>query len=166
MKGNVLPANVQRLVQSWATISPRERRLVGLAAVFVLVVLVYLLTDWMLVQRQRLQRALPRAEASMLQMQKAVEELARLRGQSLPARLSGTPLQQALQTLATGRGLNLAMHSAGDRIEVSGRAGFDALIEWLAAVQAEHGVRCISLEAKSEGTVQVIKASLALPADL
>jgi type II secretory pathway component PulM len=160
-----LPVFARRMLQSWGLLSPRERSLLGLAALVVGALLIYFLTDWMLVQRSRLQRELPHAEARMRQMQDAVEELARLRAQPLPGRLSGTALTQALQALAEARGLSLSMQHIGDRVEIAGVAGFDSFVEWLAAVQAKFGLRCILLEIKTENGAQVIKASLATPAD-
>lgn len=153
-----------RLVQSWQAISPRERRLVLMAATVVGIGIVLTTLDWSRNERIRLGRAVPRAEAQLEQVQESATEITRLRAQPAPQRPATTTLLDMAQASAKSRGLALSIQSGGEGLHVKGQAGFDDLIAWLAAVQHDQGLRVLRMELQQQGALASIDAVLALPA--
>ncbi|TYC56575.1 hypothetical protein ETQ85_12030 [Zoogloea oleivorans] len=153
-----------RLVQSWQAISPRERRLVLMAATVVGIGIVLTTLDWSRNERIRLGRAVPRAEAQLEQVQESATEITRLRAQPAPQRPAATALLDMAQASAKSRGLALSIQSGGEGLHVKGQAGFDDLIAWLAAVQHDQGLRVLRMELQQQGVQASIDAVLALPA--
>ena len=149
-----------RLTQAWQAISPRERRLVLIAGLVVLIGLVVSLLDWSRSERGRLARSLPRAEAQLEQVQEAATELTRLRGQAAPQRAAGPALLDAAQASAKSRGLGLALQATGDGLQIKGQASLDAFVDWLAELQRDQGLRVQRLEVQGQGGSAGIDAVL------
>jgi len=150
-----------RLRERWSGYSQRERQILLGLGLLLGAVLLWLLVDWSSQQRQSLQRSVPRAAAQLAQMQGAAEELAQLRSQALPARLSDTALVAALQAAAEAKGVKLLIQPAGERIQVSGEGGFDSVIDYLAVIQRDHGLRPLRLEILPGGGGVRFEANLA-----
>ncbi len=150
-----------RLAAAWQARSPRERRLLRVAAAVVGVALVIAALDWSQTQRARLGRSLPRAAAQLEQVQEAATEIARLRAQPAAPRPTGPALLETVQASAKSRGLGLVIQPAGDGLQLKGQAGFDDLVAWLAALQADQGLRVLRLEVQQQGAVASVDAVLA-----
>ena len=115
---------IAALHSRWQAISPRERRLVLLAGGVVAIGLVVGLLDWSRAEGQRLARRLPRAEASLNQVQEAATEISRLRAAPQTARPDGPALLAAVQASAKSRGAafvsSCALVSAAGSVVVRG----------------------------------------------
>ena len=130
------------LRESWRLRSQRERLLVAGAGVLVALALLLALTDWLRGERSRLDRALPRLQVQVAQVERAASEIADLRAQPPLARPASIPAQVAVvDAAARSRGLTLTVQPVADGLRVSGSAGFDPLLEWLAGLQREQGLR-------------------------
>lgn len=153
-----------RLLQSWQAISPRERKLLLMAAAVVGVGIVLTTLDWSRNERIRLGRALPRAEAQLERVQESATEITRLRAQPAPQRPAAAALLDMAQTSARSRGLGVSIQAGGEGLHVKGQASFDELVAWLAAVQHDQGLRVLRMELQQQGALASIDALLAIPA--
>ncbi len=151
---------ITRLLAAWQARNPRERTLIVVAATVVAVALVVSLMDWSRVQRSRLGRSLPRAEAQLEQVQESATEIASLRAQPALQPHTEPALLEAVQASAKSRGLGLAIQAAGDGLQVKGSAGFDELAGWLATLQQDLGLRVLRMEVQQQGKVAGIDAVL------
>ncbi len=153
-----------RLLQSWQAISPRERKLLLMAAAVVGVGIVLSTLDWSRNERIRLGRALPRAEAQLERVQESATEITRLRAQPAPQRPAVAALLDMAQTSARSRGLGVSIQAGGEGLHVKGQASFDELVAWLAAVQHDQGLRVLRMELQQQGALVSVDALLAIPA--
>lgn len=153
-----------RLRQSWQAISPRERKLLLMAAAVVGVGIVISTLDWSRNERIRLGRALPRAEAQLERVQESATEITRLRAQPALQRPAAAALLDMAQTSARSRGLGVSIQAGGEGLHVKGQASFDELVAWLAAVQHDQGLRVLRMELQQQGALASIDALLAIPA--
>lgn len=153
-----------RLLQSWQAISPRERKLLLMAAAVVGVGIVLSTLDWSRNERIRLGRALPRAEAQLERVQESATEITRLRAQPAPQRPAAAALLDMAQTSARSRGLGVSIQAGGEGLHVKGQASFDELVAWLAAVQHDQGLRVLRMELQQQGALVSVDALLAIPA--
>jgi general secretion pathway protein M len=153
-----------RLLQSWQAISPRERKLLLMAGVVVGVGILLTTLDWSRTERVRLDRALPRAEARLEQVQESATEITRLHAQPAPRRPAAAALLDMAQTSAKSRGLGVSIQTGGEGLHVKGQAGFDELVAWLAAIQHDQGLRVLRMELQQQGAVVSVDALLAIPA--
>ena len=140
---NLLPAPARLW---WQARQPRERMILGLAALLLGVLLLLSLVDGVQAERRRLQRRLPLAEASLQRLQGEADEYTRLRAQAPATRLSGAALIEALKTSAAARGLRLEFRGGEAGVQVSGNGDFDAALAWLAEIQRAHALRPTQLE--------------------
>ncbi|MDD3354604.1 type II secretion system protein GspM [Zoogloea sp.] len=151
---------VSRLIQSWQRLSPRERRLVGIAALVVAAGSVLGLLDWSHTQRERLQRTLPRAAAQLEQVQEAASEIARLRSTPPLPPSTTRALLEGAQASARSRGLSLTVQASGEGLHISGQAGFDELVSWLATLQKDQGLRVFKMEIQRQDHQATVDALL------
>ena len=155
------PSPITRIAAAWRARNPRERKLLAAAGAVVGLALVLSLLDWSNGQQNRLDRNLPRAEAQLEQVQESATEIARLRAQPAPRRLSGPALLETVQASAKSRGLGLAIQLAGDGLQIKGQAGLDDLVGWLAALQTDLGLRVVRMEVQGQGAAATVDAVLA-----
>lgn len=117
--------------------APRERQLLMIAALAVPLAAGLTATDWIVAERERLQKRLPVARAAFERMQADTDELSRLRALPAAPELEPATLVTAVRTAAQARGLQLEIRSTPDGLSASGHAALPALIDWLAAMQAD-----------------------------
>lgn len=140
-----------RLQTRWLACSPREHRLLGIASLFIALLVLFLLLSWLNTERQRLERTLPLAEARLASLQAAADEHAGLRGQATPIRLSGPALHDALRVSARERGLSLDIQPGNGGWQTKGQASADAALGWLAENMRSHALRPVQLELGPDG---------------
>lgn len=157
------PITRQALLALWLVRSPREKKLLSLAGLFLLLFVLVMLFGWLHSERRRLVKAVPMAEARLAQMQLAAEEKARLQGQAPRLRLAAAPLAEALRAMATARGLVLTVEPNGEGVLVRGQGSFDPLIAWLADVQRDQALRPVRLEMVRDGNLARLEATLVFP---
>lgn len=121
--------------------TPRERRLIVLAALAISLASVSALAEWTWREHQRLTQQLPEAHARLAKMQDDASELARLNRLPTPAPVPLATLARAADAAASSRGLTFAVESAGNTLQVSGTGPFQAVIDWLATVQRDQKLR-------------------------
>lgn len=155
---------IAQLAQRWQAISPREQRLVLIATTVVAIGAAVSLLDWSRAEGQRLARRLPRAEASLNQVQEAATEISRLRTAPQAARPDGPALLAAVQASAKSRGLAIGVQGGGEGLHIKGEARFDELVAWLAALQKDQGLRVLRMEIQRQGSLASVDAVLASPA--
>lgn len=136
------------LMARFATLNPRERRLVTAAAALIMATLLWQLAEWAFTERNRLDRRLPAAEATLSRMQLEAEELAQLRRLAPPAESTLAVRAQTAQAAAAARQLDLTVDADARGLRISGSADAAALLDWLASMQSQQQlqVEALSLE--------------------
>lgn len=140
--------------QRWyATRPARDRKALQLMAAFIALVTAIGLLDWSHRTQSQLSHKLPVLTAEFDRLQSDATELTRLRG--LPQRTAPPPaaIIETLRSAASARGMALDIRVSGDALQASGNATLPALIDWLGAVQADHGLYPSSLTFKGDGTL-------------
>lgn len=133
---------VQQMRTKFAVMSARERRLVLAAVAVVGLALMATAVEWVLRERARLDQELPRARAQLLQMQDDAAELAQLdRERGALPQVDPAALALSVETAARVRGLTVDVQPVSGGVQVSGSGSFQAVMEWLAGVQAESRLR-------------------------
>ena len=153
------------LLNRYRAASARERRMLLLAAVVIVGALLLTLADWAHSEGQRLDRALPAAQARLARMQAQADELTRLRAApplaEAPLRVRG----DAARAAANARGLKLEIEIGPDSLQISGQGSAATLLDWIATVQAEQGLRPTELEVHAEGDGQRFSGRLVAVGD-
>lgn len=156
--------SVGRPVQAfWLRRSVHERKLLGVAGIFLLLFALFMLFGWVHGERRRLKQALPLAQARLAQMQMAAEEHVRLQAQPIPARLVASALTDALRAGASAHGLSSTIELTSEGALVRGLGAFDALITWLADVQRDQALRPQRLEVSRDGNIARFEVMLVYP---
>lgn len=135
-----------RLRARYAACTPRERRLLVIALAVVLSGGLIALADYLASERERLARSLPAAHLAYLGMEQDSLGLAALKERPVPTALPLAALPESIKASASVRGIVVEPRLNGDVIEASGTTTLVALVNWLAALQAEQGLRPIRLE--------------------
>lgn len=157
---------LENLLQKWASLPPRDRRVLMIAGVFLLVILVWqLLFEPAWQGQRRLQKSLPGLRSDLARMDQLAAEATEL------ARVSGAPVENSAQLkvrleqslLAQGMGKEMATVEAhSDIIEVRFRqAPFEAWIFWLDGAVRETRTRVVDLSITRE-SAGVFSGRLAL----
>jgi type II secretory pathway component PulM len=125
----------------WSARSPRERRVIAVA-LGALAALLFVAFAWLPLERSRSRLAaeLPQLRASIAILERQAGEVKRLRAMPAASRASAAPLN----AIANTNPLPGAQLTALDerRVRLTGAdVGFGALLDWLASVQAAHGLR-------------------------
>ena len=151
------------LAQAWQGRSDHERRALAFAGLAVAAVLLFALV-WLPLERARTRLAaeLPSLRASIASLEEQAAVVRRLK--AMPARAGATA--SGLGTLAgSPAALPGAQVAAIDerRLRLAGAdVGFAQLLEWLATVQASHGLRVESARLDSLPTAGRVRAELVL----
>lgn len=138
------------LLANWQARSPRERRLVRLAAAVVALALIASGLDWGLRERTRLSRAVPAAEAALARMQFEAAEITRLKNLPAPPQPTPAAVLAALKAAAQTRNLALQLETVPEGLRLQGTGSPAALFDFLAAAQSEWGVFPADLTLQSQ----------------
>ena len=146
----------------WSARSPRERRVIALAG-GLLAALLFVAFVWLPLERSRarLLVELPALRASIATLERQAAEVKVLRAMPAASRAPAAPLN----ALANTNPLPGAQMTALDdrRVRVTGAdVGFGALLEWLASVQAAHGLRVESARVDALPAAGRVRAELIL----
>lgn len=152
------PALAQALTRHLATTrtwfaarTPAERRILAAAAILVPGIAVLSLTAWAVDEYERLSHRLPEARARFERMQEDADELSRLRALPPSARSSPTGLLAAATAAADARGLALSIAAGPEGLLATGQPALPELVDWLAAVHADLGLRPLRLTTSADG---------------
>lgn len=128
-----------------------ERRILAAAAIVLPGIAVLSLTAWALDQQERLSHRLPEAQARFERMQEEADELARLRALPPSAPSSPAGLLAAASAAADARGLALSLKADPEGLLATGQSALPELVDWLAAVHADLGLRPLRLSTGTDG---------------
>jgi general secretion pathway protein M len=146
----------------WHERTPRER--VAIAVIGgAIAILLFVAFAWLPLERARtrLTAELPRLRASIPVLQREADEAKRLRAQPALA-ASGAPSLAALVSGPSVPGAQLALLDDKRVRLTGGDVGFSALLEWIAAVQASHGLRVDSARIDALPAPGRVRAELVL----
>lgn len=146
----------------WSERSAKERRVIAIAGALVAVILLVTFV-WLPVERARARLAveLPQLRASIAALQRDADEVKRLR--SMP--IASASSSGSLPSLATSLPLPGAQLAVVDDKHVrltAGDVSFAALLDWLAAAQASHGLRVESAKIEALPVTGRVRAELGL----
>ncbi len=130
-----------RAGQWYAARSPQERRLLAVAALVIGAALLFLLAEWTWQEQRRLARQLPDARQQLARMQEEAGEIQRLKRLPANEAVPLATLAQSVQAAARSRGLTISIEPTLETLEVSGSGAFPTVIDWLASLQVEQGLR-------------------------
>ena len=135
---------LENLLQKWASLAPRDRRMLVIAGAFLGVIIFWqLLLEPAWVGRQRLEKSLPKLRAEVAQMDSLAVE----------ARELANAAEAPAESLA-GRGMDKEMakvQAQGDIIEVRFRqAPFENWVFWLDGAVRETRTRIVDLSVTRE----------------
>jgi general secretion pathway protein M len=146
----------------WTSRSQQERRLIGVGAALVAVLLVVAFA-WLPLERSRarLRTELPALRGSLSLLERQAAEVKRLKAMPVATPGSAVPLN----AIANSNPLAGAQLAALDdkRLRVTGAdVGFTALLDWLAAVQASQGLRVESARLDALPAAGRVRAEITL----
>ncbi|MDO4638160.1 MAG: type II secretion system protein M [Lautropia sp.] len=146
---------LENLLQKWASLAPRDRRMLVIAACFLLVIVFWqLLLDPAWVGRQRLQKTLPALRADLAQMDHMAGEARELANAADAPAETVAQITSRLEQSLLARGLDKDMakvQAQGDIIEVRlHQAPFESWIFWLDAAVRETRTRIVDLSVTRE----------------
>lgn len=145
----------------WAEREPRERAMFLVMTVIVGIAVAWSLWSWRQAEHVKLAKSLPLVQARLAAMRDEAAEIQRLQRQpALPAIEAGK-LAETLEAGAKARGLQIKVQANADGPRLSGTAAFDALTDWLAQVQRDHGARVSRLTITREGQLVRFEGELA-----
>ena len=146
---------LENLLQKWASLAPRDRRMLLIAGAFLAVIIFWqVLLEPAWVGRQRLEKSLPTLRAELAQMDSLAAEARELANAAdapvEPAARIATRLEQSLQ--ARGMDKEAAkVQVQGDIIEVRcHQAPFENWIFWLDGAVRETRTRIVDLSVTRE----------------
>jgi general secretion pathway protein M len=146
--------------QFLAARSPRERRMVRLAALVVSLGVLVSVTEWASSEYARLSRQLPQARAQLLTMQNDAAELLRLGRLTAPPDIPLATAMAAARAAAVTRGLKLSFTISGNGLQIEGSGPFAAITDWLASMHVDQRLRPTRMVMEVQGAEVVISATL------
>jgi general secretion pathway protein M len=159
---------LERLVRWWASLQSRERRVLGIGASLLSLVLVYLLIfEPAYVGRQRLQAELPKLRAQSAQMEGMASEAKRLSGQAATAGAeSPQQIKVQLEQSIAAAGLQSSVSQltvSGDLIDVRFKSvGFAVWLQWFDSALRETRLRAVDIAVEREVAPGFVSARLTL----
>lgn len=139
---------------------PRYRHLPKVLALVVLLCFVATLA-WLPGMKAKLAQRESRLGDALMAIQADISELGRLKGRSLPAKMAGAPLRDAVAaSLATQRSTMSVELVDAARVRVQGTGDFDSVIRWLGDVQRSHRLGVVSLAVSRRDAVITIDVTL------
>lgn len=146
-----------------ASRSPRERRLILIAASVISLALFIALWEWTLSEQRRLQHQVPEAQAQLVRMQDDAAELLRLSRLPAATALDADTLAQTVRATAQARGLSAKVDGLGQGVQVEARGTFPNLVDWLATLQAEQRLRATRVDMNQQADGQVLLTATLTP---
>lgn len=160
---------LEQLYARWRTLQPRERIVLGSGGTLALVMLGYALL-WVPLQRDlsHLRTAVPKERAQLMQMRTQAREIAALRARA-PAAGNSSNLLSTLERSAQEHKLRQYITRMepdpvnGVRVSLDA-VGFSALLQWLADLQKQSGVRADTATIAAQADAGMVNARLVLRA--
>lgn len=155
---------VQKL-KTWYGARPlREKRILLTGGWVVVIGLALQLNDWALNQRSMLTNQLAGRQHDLVWMQAQADELQRLSAvRNRPVTSSVSP-EAAIAETAASRGLVFSVDSTANGFAVLASGHADQIIDWLAALHADHRLNVAQLELTANGSQLELSARLVVSA--
>ena len=146
---------LENLLQKWASLAPRDRRMLVIAGAFLGVIIFWqLLLEPAWVGRQRLEKSLPKLRAEVAQMDSLAAEARELANAAEAPAESVAQVTTRLEQSLAGRGMDKEMakvQAQGDIIEVRfHQAPFENWVFWLDGAVRETRTRIVDLSVTRE----------------
>jgi type II secretory pathway component PulM len=157
--------NLELLSQLWSERGPRERTLLGAAAAFAAVALLYGLIAPAFSAIAALQRSLPNARAQSAQLDGLLAEVRTLKARPAVASTTGADTVAAVEQSLAVAGLkaNRVVPLARDALQLTfGNVPYAIWSVWLAAAERELGMHATSVTVKATATAGNADVELAL----
>jgi type II secretory pathway component PulM len=152
-------ANFMQQIRSQLEL-PRYRHLPKVLALAVLLCLVATLV-WLPGMRERLAQRESRLGDALTAIQDDISELSRLKGRTLPPKMAGAPLREAVAaSLASQRSAMSVELVDAARVRVQGTGDFDSVVRWLGDVQRSHRLGLVSLAVSRRDAVVSVDVTL------
>jgi general secretion pathway protein M len=157
---------MDRLAAFWNERTPRERAVLALLGVIVLLAVLYLmLVEPAVTGIKRLERGLPQVRSQAAQLDALLADVKALKARPQVATVSAAEARGALDKSLAAAGLKAARIvplSDGDLQLTFANVPYAAWSVWLAGIERELGARAISVVANSNGTPGQVDVELAL----
>lgn len=157
----MMRASMKKL-EAWFGARPRrEQRLLQVAMLVLIAGLLLQLNAWAVREREELSELVSQRMHDLALLRAQVEVLSR--APVVPTRVETAAVapEIAIAEVALSRGLSLQLEpvTGGYAVRTSGEA--QAIIEWLAVLHADHGLRVVQLELDAGGVLLDLSARLA-----
>lgn len=143
------------LFQWFAARTRSERRLLKICAILLTTISALTLLDWSAAERERVVRRLPVAKAEFERMQQNAAELEGLRRLPAAAAPSDAGISSAATVAARSHGLEISVESTPEGFLAKGSATLPPLVDWIATVHADLGIRPLRLKMTLDGNAEV-----------
>ncbi|MBB5017884.1 general secretion pathway protein M [Chitinivorax tropicus] len=147
-----------QLLQFWQQREPRERLILMIGGIFLLIALLYaLIWDPILAERKRLTRMVPRMQQDLVELKGIVEQV-----KGMPAKVGKQPVQTALENTLRAAGIN-DLQVSGNASQANAdikQASFAALTTALARLHDEQGIDVTTLQVDALQDPGQVKAQL------
>lgn len=121
--------------------SPRERRLLGYAAIVIIAGGALMLVDWSISERERVRERLPQASAVLTTMQADAAHLQHLATLRAPTWPGPDAAAEVIMAAARAQQIALELEVAGNTLSASGSGRLQAILGVIASLQADFGLR-------------------------
>lgn len=147
----------QQIINWWASLQPREQRLVSVASVAVVIGAFYWLIWQPLHQaNERQQQKVQAAQRQLTELQQALPQLKASGGAKV--RSSGS-LSQIISNSARSAGVSVSrMQPQNEQLTlVLDDLSFEQLLGWLHSLQYQHGITVINLDVANTDTPGIVR---------
>jgi len=121
--------------------SPRERRLLGYAAIVLVAGATLMLVDWSISERERVRDRLPQAKAVLIGMQADAAHLQHLSTLRAPTWPSPDAAAEVVMAAARAQQIALELEVASNSLSASGSGSLQAILSVIASLQSDFGLR-------------------------
>jgi len=129
----------------WQRYSPRERRLITLAAMVVLLGVLLGLTDALLTERKRLDKQLAASQQELVRVLSIAKVLESLSANATVPQVTLENMARNLASEAEKHGMALHVEKRGENVHVEGEVDQKTILSLIAKIQGETGWRAIFL---------------------
>ena len=121
--------------------SPRERRLIAVAAVVVLAGITVMVADWSVSERDRVRAQLSQARAALAEMQADAAKLQHLTAERAPSRPTPDAAAEIIMATARAHEIILELEVSGTSLKASGSGHLPTILGLIANLQSDFGLR-------------------------
>lgn len=121
--------------------TPRERRLIAVAAVVVVAGATLMIADWSMSERDRVRNQLSHAKTALAEMQAHAATLQHLTTERAPSRPSPDAAAEIIMATARAHEISLELEAVGASLKASGNGQLASILALVANLQSDFGLR-------------------------